>query len=95
MDVNELIDKSRCFDEVHRKEKLLESLNEFPQLKKDLNILLKDQKNAEWVSKVEEEDVFFIIVDDRWKYVDLYHKASIELLLVGKERVPVIKIFIF
>lgn len=44
MDVNELIDKSICFDEVYRKKHFLQLLDEFPQIREEIGILMKKEK---------------------------------------------------
>ena len=95
MDVNELIDKSICFDEVYRKKQFLLLLDEFPQIREEIEILMKKEKNIEWVLRAEEEDVYFIFDDERWKRKKICNKAYVQLLFVGHEHFPVIKIFIF
>ena len=95
MDVNELIDKSICFDEVYRKKQFLLLLDEFPQIRKEIEILMKKEKNIEWVLRAEEEDFYFIFDDERWKRKKICNKAYVQLLFVGHERFPVIEIFIF
>lgn len=95
MDVNELIDKSICFDEVYRKKHFLQLLDEFPQIREEIGILMKKEKNAEWLLRVEEEDVFFIVDDVRWKRKNICNKAYVQLLFVGHEHFPIIKVFIF
>ena len=56
---------------------------------------MKKEKNIEWVLRAEEEDVYFIFDDERWKRKKICNKAYVQLLFVGHEHFPVIKIFIF
>ena len=55
---------------------------------------MKKEKNIEWVLRAEEEDVYFIFDDERWKRKKICNKAYFQLLFVGHEHFPVIKIFI-
>lgn len=78
------------YDEGSTLEKLREVLHSHPQLKDHFDSQLKTNEN--WVKKANNNQVFFIVRDDRWKNNIRQFEPSLMLKLVGPDKCPVISI---
>ena len=72
LSLDALIERMEPYD-CHRKEDFIKLLEEFPALKKSLELSLKT--NKEWVEKAATGEVKFIINDNRRKIPKPFRKA--------------------
>lgn len=88
MDLQTLINRMTPFD-CHTKEQFLDLLEEFPELKTSLELLLKS--NKKWTRKAEKGEVKFVINDNRWKVSKVYREPPHVVLNVIRT-VPVVSL---
>jgi len=90
MNIEKLLERLIPFDDVYSKEQFLSVLT--PELKEVLE--KKINSNNKWRNKAENEQVYFILNDDRWKRPNkLTFKPTINITFIGKDEKPVISIY--
>lgn len=90
MNIEKLLERLIPFDDIYSKEKFLSVLT--PELKAILEE--KINSNNKWRIKAKNEQVYFILNDDRWKKTSHFKfKPTINISFIGKDKKPVISIY--
>lgn len=90
MNVENLLKRLIPFDNVYSKEQFLSALT--PELLESLKE--KINSNSNWKNKAENEQVYFIFDDERWKCPkQSKFKLNIQINLIGYDEKPVISIY--
>ena len=92
MNLEEILERVESLDGFTPKSKLLEVLEKYPDLKKNLVKQLSLDINKEWIEKAKKEKPFFLIYNDSWKGYLSYYPNSIQLKFIGTQNVPTISI---
>ena len=90
MNIKKLLERLIPFDDVYSKENFLSILT--PEL---ISVLEKQiNSNSKWRNKAENEQVYFILNDDRWKRPNNFKfKPIINISFIGHDEKPVISIY--